>query len=216
MNITYETINILLLLVPGFIATRIIDAITQRREQNDVGRLVEALIFSFLIYAIVNLFTDWQPIFRAVTSGEVTTYKFSTDHILLMTIAIFTALVPITIGVILHYDLFMKVLRFLRITDKTWRDSLWQDVFIEQKRFLVINLKDERRIYGWPMYYSNDPKEGFIYLYNPAWIDEDGKYVECGTHGILIQMENIDSIEFIKEDSERNLPDSGGENEPKA
>jgi hypothetical protein len=69
-----------------------------------------------------------------------------------------------------------------------------------------VNLKDERRLYGWPMYYSDDPQEGFIYLYQPSWIDDkENKLIECNTHGMLIQFDKIDFIEFIKDESEVNL-----------
>jgi hypothetical protein len=183
----------------------------QRSEQDNVEKIIEALIFSFSIYAMVNLFAAWKPVVYATKSGDLTTYTFSTDRKFLAILALFTVIVPVATGAILHHDLIMKLLRVLQITDKTARDSLWQDVFIEQKRFLVVHMKDERRIYGWPMYYSNNPKEGFLYLYNPAWIDDDGNYIECGTHGVLIQMENIDFIEFIKEKSEKNYPVKKGE-----
>ncbi len=202
MTFTYETVNILLLLVPGFISTRILDTIIHRKEQEISATLFEALTFSFAIYALANLFIEWKPIFHATKQGELAKYEFSTDGNLIIIITILTIIVPTTIGAILHHDLILKLFRVLHITDKTSRDTTWQDVFVEQKRFVVIHLKDGRRIYGWPMYYSNDPIEGFIYLFQPAWIADHGKYIECGTHGMLIQLENIDFIEFMKEESE--------------
>jgi len=91
----------------------------------------------------------------------------------------------------------MKGLRWLKLTDRTSRDTAWDDVFINEKRFITIHLKDERRITGWPLYYSNNVDEGFIYLSQFAWISEDNSYIEPESHGILISKESIDLIEFM-------------------
>ena len=48
-----------------------------------------------------------------------------------------------------------------------------------------------------PLYYSNHPEEGLLYLYDAAWIDGDGKYVDLDAHGILLtKKDDIESIVF--------------------
>ena len=64
---------------------------------------------------------------------------------------------------------------------------------------MEVRLSDGRRLFGWPLYYSNQPEEGLLYLYDPAWIDKDGKYIDLDAHGILLtRKDGIDSIVFTK------------------
>ena len=98
----------------------------------------------------------------------------------------------------------MRALRFLKVTNRTSRETAWDDVFTNADRYITVHLHDGRRLTGWPMYYSNSPDEGFVYLYNPAWINEKNEYEETLVHGTLINKENIDFIEFLKKDNERN------------
>jgi hypothetical protein len=93
----------------------------------------------------------------------------------------------------------MKVLRWLGVTAKTARDATWLDVFGEQRRYVIVNLNDQRRVFGWPMYYSDTRKEGLLYLQDPAWINPDLTYTDLGVHGLLLLRTNdIFSIEFTE------------------
>lgn len=204
MNITLETINILFFLIPGLCASFIIDTIIVRKELTTISRIIEALIFTFLIYVILSFITNIELFATLkIIDGEIL-LKFTNDKIFLLSLIILTLILPILIGKVLHSDLHMSLLRTLKITDKTSRDTTWQDVFIEQKRNIVIHLKDERRIFGWPMYYSNLPENGFVYLWNPSWIDFENKYIDCKTHGILIKSDDIYFVEFLHDQIESN------------
>lgn len=197
MEITLETINILFFLIPGFISSFIIDSIIVRKESSTVKRIIESLIFTFIIYLITNAISGIE-LFASLSSKDgQTVFSFSQNNKFLLTLSLTSLLLPIFIGTVLYHDYHMAILRFLKITDKTSRDTTWQDVFVENKKFIVIHLKDERRIFGWPMYYSNVPENGIIYLYEPSWIDDENNYIECGTHGILIKSEEIQFIEFL-------------------
>jgi len=95
--------------------------------------------------------------------------------------------------------LLMKLARNLRITMKTARASVWLDVFSDLDKHIIINFENGQRIYGWPMYHSSKPENPHIYLFNPAWIQED-EFVDLNIEGILITpKQKIDSIEFLKE-----------------
>jgi len=39
---------------------------------------------------------------------------------------------------------------------------VWFDVFYDVKKHIIINFENGRRIYGWPVYYSNDPDKQYI------------------------------------------------------
>ncbi len=64
---------------------------------------------------------------------------------------------------------------------------------------MIVTLKDNRRLYGYPEYYSPDPDEGTLYLLDPSWVKDDNTLQSCGINGIfLTQKESIKWIEFLK------------------
>ncbi|MDH5179816.1 MAG: DUF6338 family protein [Gammaproteobacteria bacterium] len=202
MNITYETINILFLLIPGFISTRVLDAVITRKQGDNPGKVVEAFVFSFLIYACVNFIYQWQPLVKPKKIGNIYEYSFTSDFVLLGITLILSITIPLIIGAFIHNDLHTKILRKIHVTDKTSRSSVWQDVYVNEKRHIVAHLKDGRRVYGWPMYYSHNSEEPHLYLFQPAWVTDVGEYVECSTHGILLKNEDVEIIEFMTNSGE--------------
>jgi len=216
MQYTYEALNILFLLIPGFISEKILDVLVTRKKADQFSKLIEALIFSFLIYAFTAIVYKWQPLVQIDYSGQNINYDLSTDNDIIIITLLFSIILPFILSGLIHNDLHTKFFRFLRITDKTSRISVWQDVFLNEKKNLVITLNDNKRIFGWPMYYSHEKENSHIYLFNPAWIDDDCKYIECNTHGILIKNEDIRFIEFTNPpDDSSYLEKEGKGNEQK-
>jgi hypothetical protein len=62
------------------------------------------------------------------------------------------------------------------------------------------------------MRFSTDSDEGYIYLFNPAWVndekenDNDSNYIETGAHGFLLNKSEIDFIEFSLNPGEKLEP----------
>jgi hypothetical protein len=202
MNISIETLNILFLLMPGFISSRVLDTVITRKKSGMPEKVIEALIFSFLIYVISSLLFNWAPLFTAEKTQQATIYSFSKNYGLIFFVLLLSMALPLILGAIIHHDRHTAFFRFLKVTDKTSRSSVWQDVYVSEKRHVVVHLNDGRRIYGWPMYFSHDPADSFIYLFQPAWITNEQKYIEAGTHGILIKNEMILFVEFMKKHGE--------------
>lgn len=111
---------------------------------------------------------------------------------------------PLLLGLLAATDWHMKFLRWIRVTNKTARETTWLDVFSDQKRYVVVNLSGQRRIFGWPLYFSNDRDEGLLYLFDPAWVNDDGTHTNLDVHGIfLVEPDSIESIEFTHLDEQR-------------
>jgi len=201
MDISYETVSILLLLLPGFLSSAILGLVTVRKNLEGLQIIIEALIFSFLIYVLMAFVYNDLPVrVLTTTKDETTSYQLQLDPKSLGTLGLLAILIPLALGWLATHDLHMKFLRYLRVTNKSARATIWLDVFFEQNRYIIVNLTDGRRISGWPMYYSDEAEERLLYLKDPAWvIDKKGgpTYLEMGIHGIfLVRKENIDSIEF--------------------
>jgi uncharacterized protein DUF6338 len=190
MEFTSEALKIMVVLLPGFLASSVLNLILVRRAEEGMSRVIEALVLSFIIYAVLYGTLRVSP--WDVGNSSAVNSKF------LIAAALMSVLLPLLIGLLVTNDLHMKLLRALRVTSRTARDTTWLDVFTDQDRYVIVNLTEGRRVFGWPMYFSNTPEEGLLYLYDPAWIDSKGEYVPIGAHGLfLVDRNRIETIEFL-------------------
>nr|VFJ62609.1 MAG: hypothetical protein BECKDK2373C_GA0170839_10999 [Candidatus Kentron sp. DK] len=203
MNITYETINLLVLLVPGFISSGIYSLLSRKTDTNTFNRVMESLVFAFFIYIAIHTSYSWEPLLQATKSGQSVVYRFSDDRLLIFLTLIFTLVFPLIWGTIVYRDWHMKLLRWAKLTERTSRDTAWDDVFISERRFITLHLVDGRRITGWPLYYSNNKDQGFIFISKAKWIDDENQYVDTGSFGILISRDKIGLTEFMGDNYDR-------------
>lgn len=203
MELTVEAINILFFLIPGFISSVILGAIVVRRELSVAEKLVEGLILSFINYSIITIFVQIEPFAYLIKGRDTLSFSFTQNIYFLLILLSVSVFVALTLGAVLFHDLHMQLLRFLKITKNTSRDTTWQDIFIEMNQYLVVTFKDGKRLYGWPLYYSDSHKDGLLYLSDPAWIDDDGNYNDCKTHGILIKYADLELIEVMNNEGEQ-------------
>ena len=193
---TFQALQILIFLIPGFISEVILNAFIVRKEKKEFERIIEALIFSMLIYTIYSIAIGGSPIVLNQTTTSIT---LSYEKYSLSWLSAFSIGIPVVLGLLVTNDLHMKLARSLRISRKTARSSVWFDVFYDIRAHIIINFENGRRIYGWPMYYSNDPKNPYIFLFKPAWIQGDQFVHLDDLEGILITPEQkIESIEFLE------------------
>ena len=191
---SFQALQILIFLIPGFIAAVILDALVVRMEKKELGKIIEALIFSMIIYTIYSSISGKSPISLSKIEGSTTLVYDSKSFLWLALLGLF---IPLLLSFFITNDLHMKLARKLRITRKTARTSVWFDVFSDLNKYIIINFENGRRIYGWPMYYSSKPENPYIFLFKPAWIQED-EFVDLNIEGILITPEQkIESIEFL-------------------
>ena len=196
MMYTFQAIQIIIFLIPGFIADIVYNGLVVRRQPKEFKLIIEALIFSVLIYTPYYYFFEALPILFT-KKDDLIIYSFNGTSLSIL--LLFSLFFPIVFSYIVNNDIHMRILRFFKITTKTAGETIWLDVFYTHKNFIIINFEDGRRIYGWPMYFSETPQNPYIFLYKPKWIDNENKFIELNNEGILITPEmKIQSIEFLK------------------
>lgn len=211
MSITVDAFAVLLLLVPGFLTSKILNAIAVRRGKGHMAEIIEALVFSFLIYAVLHA-VGWSVVTMNESDGSYTPQvEFEyVPHALVLAGAL-----ALVFGISINRDWHMGLLRRLGITAGTARINTWVDVFTDHDSDVLITYTDGRRLTGWPAYFSDGPEEGLLYLRNPAWVNDSGEVQEIGVDGILIlNKDEIESISFVNGsiDSEIASVQEGGEN----
>jgi len=219
LTLTIEALNILLLLLPGFMAGQTFYSLFKVEDISVSKRLLDAILFSFVIYMIVSSFTVWEPIAYVKSNSGQLEYVFSKNSTIILISLAAIVIVPILVGSLYFNDYIHFILRKINVTTKTSRNNTWNDAFLTQDRYVIVTLKDERRVRGYPTMFSTDPEEGFLYLYNPAWVNDNKKdenesdYIESNCHGFLLNRDNIDLIEFTLDVGESIKQKNGGKNE---
>jgi hypothetical protein len=193
--ISIEILTILIFLFPGLLSVSIINLLVIRRKQEkDIYLIIEALLLSIVEYGIYSIFTKFPPISR-IDLGDTIFFSINSPEFPILLIISF--IIPIIISLCINSDIHMKIARLLKLTSKTSRMSVWNDAFQNSNKYVIIVFSNGRRVYGWPLFYSDEPNEQYIYLYRPYWIIKN-KFIDAKVDGILITPEQkIEFIEFL-------------------
>lgn len=200
MGITFEALNILIMLAPGLLSTIIYNTIIVRKDKDPLSKIFEALVYTIIIYIAVHFVCDELPCYLKKVETDNKTYIYSfTYNILPLCLSFLLALLlPLFIGYINHKNYIGKLFAKINLTNKSSRESVWLDVFTDVKKCVIVTLKTGERVYGWPTYYSNDSSEGLIYLEKPKWVKKDGTYIDMKIHGILLTLkDNVKYVSFL-------------------
>jgi hypothetical protein len=193
MPTSVEALSIFLVLLPGFLCARIVQGLSVRPTQTEMDKVVEALLYSFVIYVIYRVTVG--PIQQA-PAGR---------HLLIL--ASYSVLLGTFVAAALTNDWPGRVLRRCRITNRTSNSSIWNDVFHNLTGYVLVELADGRLISGWVLYYSDRDDTPSLFLEDAAWIDpatEEQKAINGP--GILIGRESgIRTISFLNAETENSV-----------
>jgi hypothetical protein len=192
-TVTSELINLFSFLLPGFITSFLFYALTAFPKKSEFEAVVIALIYTVVINLIVTLL--------GLIPLPLTTWPELSQKLL-----------PIPLALVLGFlwahfynkDKLHKLLRKLKITNQTSYPSEWYGVFSETQTYVILNLKDSRRILGWPMEWPASPKQGHFVLEDAEWLitGENGGTTRVPlttVDKIVIDTNNVDIVEFVKD-----------------
>lgn len=214
MSLTGEGLTILVVLLPGFISSLILSALVSRRTPDQFGRIIEALVFSFTIYAVVSMWIGQSAVLlirQDLEAGAQWSVRF--NPVVVWPILGLAVVLPLIMGLCFASGIHMRILRRLRVTKATGYGNAWLGALMSERRYVILDLRDGRRLFGWPLYFSDDPDDGMLYLYQPSWVLEGGRYQDLGMHGIFLNRRDIAFIEFtmIDERAAHSASPDGGE-----
>ncbi|HEU0153502.1 MAG TPA: DUF6338 family protein [Arenimonas sp.] len=195
-DFTSDAVELLTYLLPGFTAAWLFYGLTSHQKPTQFERVVQALIFTFVIQVLLQLLKG-----LLISIGSIFTVGVWSDVIELSG----SFLIAIAVGAIVAYftnsDSFHKRLRQLGFTSRTSHPSEWFCAFTDHVTYVILHLKDGRRLYGWPKEWPIDPQRGQFYIQVPSWIDVDGKAIDLPQlDGVLIHVEDVDWVEFMRHD----------------
>lgn len=189
-----ESLKVLLVLLPGFVTTGVIRSLYVGQNESEFDKVVRALAYSFLNYAIyagfksLLNFTGFFDLSRPLPSSTA-------DVVLLAAISLILGL-----GVAAYKNNDgHRLWRRCRVTHRSSRQDIWQDSFVEgQKSYVLVTLEDGRRLVGWPLRFGDDMEKPSLFLTDGYWIGENDVHIPFGNEGILLLATmKIASVEFL-------------------
>jgi hypothetical protein len=196
----FEAIAVLVILLPGFLAASIKQRLAVNREQSELDKIIEALLYSFVTYVIFTALARTLPInFKVEVKGEIRSYSVEPPDVWRLLLLL---VIPIVLGVGMAYltnaDTLGRIFRWMRVSRRTWRDSIWTDVFYNFGEAVQVELADGRSVIGWLRYFSDTPDGASLFLERAAWVGPDLKPIEIKGPGILLTKETgIRSVAFL-------------------
>lgn len=202
MPTSFEGLKIMLLLVPGFLTMLIHESLAEKKARSPLDKVFTILLYDIFIFGIYlayfRIFPSQKLIFLNIKSGDADLIKLSFQNVVI--ISIISMLLGIFFAVCNIYGWPYKLLRKLKITYRTGRSSVWNDVFYEnQGNYLIVHLDDGVRIFGWASDFSADPDPKYLFIKEAKYLGSRRKAdVEVKGPGLLITNESkIKYIEFL-------------------
>lgn len=185
-----EAVNVLAFLLPGFVAAVIYYSLTSHPKPGAFERVIQALIFTAVIQAVVALLPDSIPTAEVDIGADV-----PWDPVMPVGVAIVVALLVV---MVVNYDLAHSLLRRLGVTRETSYASEWDSSFVRNDgSYVVLHLKGERRLYGWPDEWPNDPGRGHFRITEAEWLWDDGPEPLENVSGVLVRVGEVEMVEFV-------------------
>lgn len=194
-----DTIAILQYLLPGFLAAWVYYGLTSHPKPSQFERIIQALIFTLLIQAFV-FSAQWV----LSEAGEYWRIGVWNEH----TYLLFSTLGAIAIGILASHfannDQFHAIARKYGITTETSYPSEWYGVFHKNTKkgdegsYVVLHLKDGRRLYGWPSDWPSEPENGHFRLTEASWIVNGENYEIPSVRSIMINTQDVQWVEFMQ------------------
>ena len=198
-NISKDFISILQYLLPGFLAAWVFYGFTSFPKPSQFERVIQALIFTIIIQSIVFI-----EKYVALKLGNMFSCGDWSNRSELLC-SIITAFV---IGTIFAYfsnnDKFHKLARDIGITRETSYPSEWFGAFLKNPTYVILHLKEGRRLYGWPTDWPSAPDKGHFVLEQVSWLDEGKEIPLIGVNSVIVNVKDVKWVEFMDKTWEEN------------
>lgn len=198
-EISKDTVALLTFLLPGFLVAWFFYALTSHQKPAQLERVIQALIFTLFVKLLVLL--ERMTLEYIGTWWAITSWGTGSELV-----ASLVSAIPLGFGAayIANNDALHAFLRAKKISKRSSHPSEWCCVFAQHQLYIILNLKDERRLYGWPEVWPSDPDKGHFFIINGSWINDPDNVDLPSTEGILVDVKDIKFIEFIKTPMEKS------------
>lgn len=198
-DLTKELISLLQYLLPGFVSAWIFYSLTSYARPSQFERVIQALIFTLFIQVTVSLAE--KGLLFAGKYFALAEWDKSAEITLSVMVAIMFGFV---FSFFANNDKLHEMFRKRNITRETSFPSEWFGAFLKDVTYVVLHLKDERRLYGWPIEWPSEPTKGHFVIADPSWLHEGNELPISGVKTVLIDVSDVKWVEFLEKTWEKN------------
>ena len=193
-----EIVSVFVFLLPGFVAAAVFYSLSSYPKPNEFGQVVQALVFR-MVGQIIALSVQQLTILLGASRPWPTTLEIIVPTIS----AVVFALIVVYAS---NNDTLHGLFRRLRFTRETSYSSEWYSSFAENPNcYIVLHLKDRRRLYGWPEEWPSRPEQGHFRIIEGEWLDADASDAQNDSQDnnkreffvIIVSVEDVKMVEFI-------------------
>ena len=188
-----EAISVLTFLLPGFVAAAVFYTLTSHPKPSEFERVIQALIFTIVVQALMGALD--AALTWAGVKAENAVWTKSGEVFASVTLAIVLGLFAARAA---NNDTIHGFFRFLRFTREKSHPTEWYSVFSgNPDSYVVLHMSGQRRLYGWPEDWPNDPKEGHFSIAECEWLVDDERIPVPGVSNILVRASDVEMVEFL-------------------
>ncbi len=205
-DVGFGPIWLLVALLPGFVTAKVRDFFLPPRRVDTFDRWFEVVTLAVINYLVsVTGLLTWRWVTAgfdpgAATAGIRTMPPWGiSGAVFLYLLSASSLVLGAGLGWLTAGDAHYRLARGLRLTSRTGREDVWQDVFSDVDRgWHLVHLADGRRVLGVARYFSDRGAEPSVYLQQASWIAEDGSTSPISGDGILVaEAARIQCVEFL-------------------
>lgn len=197
-ELSKDVVALLQYLAPGFLVAWVYFGLTSHAKPSQFERVVQALVFTVAVQAIVVM-EQWVAEF--IGKNWVSFGAWNSASNLIASLLSALAL-GISFSAISNNDGAHGLARKLKLSTRSGHPGEWYGAFCDFPRFIVLQMKDGTRIYGWPSRWPSDPSNGHFFVSDVTRQANGETQSLAELEGILIDAKDVSAVEFVKQPSE--------------
>jgi hypothetical protein len=186
-------LEVLIYLLPGLVSAALVYVLTPAARPVPFERLVQALLYTIVVQALLVIA---RGAFTLVGS-HCCAIGYWTEGVAL----VWSVLLAVVVGLLSAWadntDRVHALLRRAGITYQTSFPSEWFGAFSQNEGYVVLHLKGERRLYGWPEEWPSSPERGHFVVAQAEWLTPEGRTPLSGVQHILVRAEDVEMVEMM-------------------
>lgn len=190
-----ETIRVLLFLLPGFVAAGVFQALISNPKPNGIEVIVQAFVFTmFVQLSALPAFSGIEAIWPDILSNDKWKWGISTSVLVL--VAVMLGLIAACTW---NRDWLHRHFREWGLTrESSYRSAQYSAFANHRDCFVVLHLKGERRLYGWPQEWPSRVEDQHFLMIKCEWLKDENKREPLeGVSHMLVSASEVEMIEFL-------------------
>jgi hypothetical protein len=180
-------------LVPGFLMTMIFYWLSESPKPSQFERSIQALIGTAIISLVVTAI-KWGLFYLGHHWFVLGEWSNTIETTWAVSLAV---VLGFGLSFAANHDTLYQIARDSGLTSRaSYRE--WVYAFRKfPSRGVVLNFLDGRRLFGYPLVWPTDPKDGHFLMQYPAWIVDDDYVDASGVEFLLVSNVDVLFVEFL-------------------